>query len=645
MVKTKGFGSTVCILLFFQAACCQVKLPALISDGMVLQRDTELKIWGWAAPGENVTVQFNQKMYRSTTGTDGKWAVTFPSIKAGGPYTIDIEASNHITLKDILFGDVWICSGQSNMALSMERVKERYAAVIAQSDNPSIRHFFLQTRYDFNAPQQDIPSGRWESANPESLLRFSATGYFFAKSLFEKYQVPIGLINASVGGSPVEAWLSEQALQQFPEHLQTARTFKNNSYLENIRKEESAVSNAWYNRVKQEDKGFTSTKPWYAPDYDASSWSTMQLPGYWDEQDLKDLNGVVWFKKEIDIPADMTGKPAKLLLGRIVDRDSVYINGIFAGTTGYQYPPRRYDLPANLLKPGKNSIVVRVINSSGRGGFITDKPYQLTAGGQTIDLKGEWQYNVGAILDPLPATTFFQYKPGGLFNGMIAPLLKYPIKGVIWYQGESNTEKPSEYQELFAALIKDWRQHWGQGNFPFLYVQLANYMESKDQPAESNWAELREAQLKTLAVPNTGMAVTIDLGEWNDLHPLNKEDVGKRLARVAREVAYDDKKITSMGPIYQSMKVESNKIILYFSCIGSGLTIKDGTELKHFAIAGTDNKFVWAKAKIKGNKVIVWSDEVSNPVAVRYAWADNPTGANLYNKEGLPASPFKAEIH
>jgi sialate O-acetylesterase len=272
-----------------------------------------------------------------------------------------------------------------------------------------------------------------------------------------------------------------------------------------------------------------------------------------------------------------------------------------------------------------------------------DKPYQLTTATDTIELKGNWKYKVGAVMPALPAATFVRWKPGGLYNAMIAPLLNYSIKGVIWYQGEANTNKATEYQKLFPALIKDWRQQWKQGDFPFLYVQLPNFMETKSQPSESEWAQLRESQLKTLSIPNTGMAITIDLGEWNDIHPSNKEDVGKRLALVAESVAYKEKNIVYSGPLYQSMKIENNRIILSFTNVGSGLTAKGNTELKYFSIAGTDKKFVRAKAIIQNNKVIVWNDAVKDPVVVRYAWADNPEGANLYNKEGLPASPFTTD--
>jgi len=274
---------------------------------------------------------------------------------------------------------------------------------------------------------------------------------------------------------------------------------------------------------------------------------------------------------------------------------------------------------------------------------LKDKPYKLVAGGQEIDLTGEWQYKLGAVMEPLLPPTFIRWKPLGLYNGMIVPLLNYRIKGVIWYQGEANTRNPFEYRQLFPAMINNWREKWNQGDFPFLYVQLANFMPASPQPSESNWAELREAQLKTLSVPNTGMAIAVDIGEWNDIHPLNKEDVGRRLALAAQKVAYGDNQVVYSGPIYQSMKIKGNKIIISFTNVGSGLIAKGGGELKHFAIADADKKFVWAKAKIQGNKVVVWNDAISNPVAVRYAWANNPEGANLYNKEGLPTSPFRTD--
>jgi sialate O-acetylesterase len=369
----------------------------------------------------------------------------------------------------------------------------------------------------------------------------------------------------------------------------------------------------------------------------------MNVPGYWASTPLGLVNGVVWFRREIYLPAKIAGKRAMLILGRIVDADSVFINGTFVGTTGYQYPPRRYNIPKNLLKESKNTISVRIISNSGVGGFVPDKLYAIVCEGDTVDLAGKWQYKLGAEMEPLGGQTFVRWKPVGLYNAMIAPLLNFNIKGVLWYQGESNAEKPLEYRKLLPTLITDWRTHWKQGNFPFIIVQLPNFMEQKNLPAESNWALFRESQLKALSVSNTGLVVAIDLGEWNDIHPLKKKDIGIRLALQTEKLACGDKKVVSSGPIYSSMKVSGNRIVLTFNSIGSGLVAKNGDKLKYFAIAGPDKKFVWAEAEIQQDKVIVWSNEISNPVAERYAWADDPDGANLYNKDGLPSSPFRTD--
>jgi sialate O-acetylesterase len=639
----KNFRSvlSLSLVLIVHQAFGQVKLPRLVSDGMVLQQNTNVKIWGWAAAEEKVSLGFEGKSYSTAANKDGKWSVELAPLKAGGPYTMEITASNHITLKNIMVGEVWLCSGQSNMELSMASVSPIYETEIANSDNPNIRQFIVPQKYDFNKPLDDLAQGTWQTANPQSILKFSAVAYFFSKELYEKYHVPVGVINASLGGSPAESWISEGALKKFPKYYEEAQQFKDSLLIKQIEQKDETRTNAWYAKLQEDDLGYKdSHNPWYKSDINTSDWSTMQLPGYWFKGKLGPVNGVVWFRKDITVPASMVGKPVKLNMGRIVDADSVFVNGVFVGTTSYQYPQRRYVIPYNVLKEGKNTIVVRVISNIGNGGFVEDKPYELVAGNQKINLKGEWKYKLGAKMNPLEGPTFIRWKPVGLYNAMIAPLLNYTIKGVVWYQGESNTDRAAEYSDLLTTLINDWRAHWNEGNFPFLIVQLPNFMEAKKEPSESDWALLREAQLKTLSVPNTGLAVAIDLGEWNDIHPLDKKDVGKRLVLAAQKIAYGDNKVVYSGPIYKSMKIEGNKIILSFTNIGSGLVAKGG-ELKQFAIAGNDDHFVWAKATIEKDKVVVWSDNVPNPVAVRYAWADNPEGANLYNAEGLPASPFR----
>ena len=644
-IRTLGLALCCYVLFICQAAFCNVRLPRLISDGMVLQRDAAVKIWGWADKGEKVTIDFNGKTYNTAVDPDGKWMVTLSPSKAGGPYDMEIKGDNNITLKNILIGDVWLCSGQSNMELDMETLKDKYPQEIAGSGNDSIRQFEVPDKYYFDAPRDYVESGSWQPANPKTVLRFTAVGYFFAKELNHKYHVPIGLINASLGGSPIQSWMSEDTLKAFPEDFATLQKYKDPDYIKQVEDKDKAAGDAWYGRINNEDKGLSlGEKPWFDPACDVSQWKTMNVPGFWADGPLGNVKGVVWFRKDIDVPASMAGKPARLWLGRIVDSDETYLNGEKIGTTGYEWPARKYDVPAGFLKEGKNTIVIRIINcnSWARGGFVPEKPYELVGAGQTIDLKGPWKYKLGATSDPIQPKTFIQWQPVGLFNGEIAPLLNYRIKGVIWYQGEANTRKPSAYQKLFPAMVADWRKRWGEGNFPFLYVQLASFMTPKDQPSESSWAELRESQLKCLSVPNTAMVVTTDIGEAADIHPQNKLDVGKRLALAAENLAYGDKDVVYSGPIYKSMKVDSNKIILTFTDVDGGLTARGG-ELKYFAIAGPDKKFVWAKAKIEGDKIIVSSDKVANPVAVRYAWADNPDIANLYNKAGLPASPFRTD--
>ena len=620
----------------------QVRLPKLISDGMVLQRNIEVKIWGWASAGEKISIQFITSTYSANTDNKGNWAVVLPKMQAGGPYEMQISASNSITIHDIMIGDVWVCSGQSNMELPMRRVSWNYPGEIEGSDNKYIRQFLVPDKYNFNNPQDDLLDGSWKSANPENTPDFSAAAYFFAKEIYNKYKVPVGLINSSLGGSPVESWISGDSLKKFPKYYYEAQMYKDNSLIKKIEDADNTRIHDWYTVLRQNDEGYKDPQHvWYDPSLNDSDWATMNVPGYWANTQLGSKNGVVWFRKKIDVPSSMAGKSANLILGRIVDADSAFVNGVFVGTVSYQYPPRRYDVPAGILMEGENTIVVRVISNSGEGGFVLDKQYTIISEDTSINLEGEWKYKLGTEMPPLASQTFIRWKPIGLYNAMIAPLLNYKIKGVIWYQGESNAGRPGEYFNLFSTMINDWRSKWGEGNFPFLFVQLPNFMEAKPQPSESNWALLREAQLKTLSLPNTGMAVTIDIGEWNDIHPLDKKDVGKRLFLAAEKVAYGDNAVVYSGPIYKSMKIECKKIILSFDNVDGGLISKDGDNLNSFAIAGADKKFVWANAKIENNKVVVWNDEVENPMAVRYAWADNPEGANLYNKNGLPASPFR----
>lgn len=623
----------------------EVKLPKLISDGMVLQRQSDVKIWGWAGTNEKIAVQFIGKTYQTEADASGKWNIVLPPLKAGGPYDMTITGKNTIVIKNILVGDVWLCSGQSNMELTMKRVSPRYPEEIKNAGNKFIRYFAVPKTYNFQGPQSKLKSGKWISPNPSNILGFSAVSYFFAKALYDSLQVPVGVINSALGGSPVEAWIDIKTLKKFPKYYHEALRFRSQNLRDSIEKADQERSHKWYSELQSKDLGYRNpSQTWRNPELNTSGWKTTNLPGYWANTSLGDVNGVVWFRKKIDVPASMANQPAKLLMGRIVDADSVFVNGTFVGTTSYQYPPRRYEIPAHVLKAGENTIVARIISNAGRGGFVPDKPYQISNGKTTIDLKGPWQYRLGAKMAPLAGPTFIRWKPTGLYNAMIAPLENYRIKGAVWYQGESNADRPVEYRYLLKDMIASWRHHWNEGNFPFLVVQLPNYMKAVSEPSESNWALLRESQMKALSLPNTGLAVTIDLGEWNDIHPLDKKDVGNRLVWLAQKVAYGKTHSKYLSPLYQSMKVEGNRIVITFDQVGDGLTVNGGGELKQFAVAGMDKHFVWAKAKIIGkNKVAVYSNKIEHPVAVRYAWADNPEGVNLYTKEGLPAAPFRTD--
>ncbi len=620
-------------------AYTQVQLPKLISDSMILQRDAKLNIWGWASPNEKVSVLFNKKTYKTKADKTGNWCVVLPPMKSGGPYTMTLTGKNKITIKGILIGDVWFCSGQSNMVHQMNIHDVTYAKDIAEANYPAIRQFLVPTVANLQEPKNDLSNGQWKGAIGDNVRPFSAVAYFFAKKIYDKYKIPIGIINASVGGTPVEAWTSEEGLKDFSTILQTIEKNKDTAYVNGINRNAAAINKP----QPQNDLGLLSETKWFDEKYIASGWRNINIPGYWEDQGVKDLNGIVWYRKEINIPASMAGKAAKVWLGRIVDADELYINGTKISNTTYMYPQRRYSVPANVLKEGKNNFVIRVTNNNGKGGFVPDKPYCIFAGNDTVDLKGTWQYKVGQVFEPqqqFARSINTQNEPAALYNGMVSPLIHYAVKGILWYQGESNTSRPDEYAKLLPALIADWRNKWNS-NLPFIYAQLPGFMEYNYLPSESNWAALREAQRKALSVPHTAMTVNIDLGEWNDIHPDNKKDVGERMALAALKIAYGEDVVYS-GPLFQSATIEENKIIISFTNIGSGLITNDGEAPQEFAIAGEDKKFIWAKTVIKDNKVIVWNDAIKRPKYVRYAWADNPVNPNVYNKEKLPALPFEA---
>ncbi|MDH7911721.1 sialate O-acetylesterase [Winogradskyella sp. SYSU M77433] len=635
---------TFCLFVIFSSSG-QVKLPTIFQDGMVLQRHTNIKVWGWASPGEKVRVKFNGKSKTTKTSRDGSWSIELPKMKAGGPFTLKVSGTNEIILNDVLIGDVWLCSGQSNMVHQLDIHDVTYADEIKNVNYSEIRHFKIPTNTDLNGPIKDLDGGKWQKAIGEEVRPFSAVAYFFAKKIYEKYNVPIGLINASVGGTPIEAWISEDGYKNFPKFLEVIERNKDTSYVNSL----NGNHNNTISSPLSKDKGLIRETPWYSLDFEPKNWRRINIPGYWEDQGVRDLNGVVWYRREIQLPQSMTGEEAEVFLGRIVNADELYINGKKIAQTTYQYPQRRYNVPKDVLKEGENLFVIRVTNYGGKGGFVPDKPYKIFNERDTVDLKGYWEYKVGEVFPPRDRSSFAgprrinpQNEPTALYNAMVAPYLEYPITGVLWYQGESNAGRPEEYAELLPALIKDWRAKFTNVELPFIYAQLPNFGDVDYLPTESGWAKLRESQLKSLVVPNTAMTVNIELGEWNDIHPDNKKDVGERMALAAQKLAYKED-IVHSGPLYKSHIIQKDKVIISFLNIGGGLITDDGEELSEFAIAGEDGEYVWANAKIVDNKVVVWSDTVPHPKYVKYAWSDNPDNPNLYNKEGLPASPFRIE--
>lgn len=642
MISKSKKWATLLLLLLAGSLTAQVKVPTYFSNNMVLQKGMAIPVWGWATPGEKVTVTIDQSSMSTTADKEGKWNVKLPAMNYGGPYQLTIQGKTNLSFENVMIGEVWVCSGQSNMEFQLITSKNGEAEVAA-SNYPNIRLFTVKKTIS-HQQQEKLQDGEWSQCSPATSSNFSAVGYFFGRELHQKLNVAIGLINSSWGGTIAETWTSEQTIGQNPDFTNQLAQLKK----VNLDDYAKSVENEVKQRVGETssiDKGMKNGQAlWAAPAYNDAAWKTMELPGYIESNGLQGVDGIVWFRKEITLSADEAKQKSTLYLAKINDSDSTYINGTLIGSTRLQAEKSRvYSIDASLLKPGKNIITVRIEDIGGMGGvYGNPATLYLQSGDHNISLVGSWKYKVGivkfnAVLSPNSYPTL-------LYNAMIHPLVPFAIKGAIWYQGESNAERAKQYRRVFPDLIKDWRAHWNQGDFPFLFVQLANFKKQDSIPVESDWAELREAQTMTLALPNTGMAVTTDVGEALDIHPKNKQTVGLRLALAGLKVAYQ-KDIVYTGPVYQSMNVEGNKVTLTFDQIGSGIKIKDKYGyLKGFAIAGEDHQFHWATGKITGvNTLQISSSEVQHPVAVRYAWSNNPEDANLYNSADLPASSFRTD--
>ncbi len=642
----------LCGALLSLDAVAKVRLPRLVSDGMVLQRDVPIKVWGFADAGEQVNLSFRGVELQTKADNAGRWQVELPIQEAGGPFTMQI---NEIELKDILVGDVWLCSGQSNMELQVVRVMDMYRKEILSYENPMIRHFKVPTIYAFDGPKEDIPAGEWRACTQEHVMQFSALAYFFARRLYETTRVPIGLLNVSVGGSRVESWISEEGLKPYPQFYNTLGLHKSKEYVEMIEKSDRMRSMLWHKRLNEVDEGVGK---WHADKVDVSDWDTFDLfSREWamgfngrpvnDEEHpsvhrpITPINGSMWLRKEFDLGELRADRASTLRMGCMVDADSVFVNGQFVGWTSYQYPPRIYRIPAGLLREKGNTIAVRLISQGGMSHVVPDKPYKIVQGDKELSLLGEWYFKRGAVMPALRGEAFFRWEPAALHNAMLAPTFNYAVKGALWYQGESNTGNAALYAQTFKTLVEEWRTKYQNPTLPVISVQLPGFMEVYDYPTDGGWAQLREVQRRSVEeIPYSAMAVAIDCGEWNDIHPLNKQTIADRMVAAARVLAYGEQ-IPYEGPSVERVVKSGDELIVHFTKRG-GKPV-DMADVKWCAVAGEDGRFEWAEAKVEKGRLVLKS-RVENPVKVRYAWADNPEGAALKNKHGFPASPFEVEI-
>lgn len=652
MKKTISFAI---LLTISWTAFAEVKLPALFSDNMVLQQNFDAPVWGWADPGEKVSVKGSWQLLGGSSATadkNGKWNLTIKTPKASGPFTLTVKGKNVVKINNVLIGEVWICSGQSNMQMNVSPGRPwhkgafNYPNEIAAANFPDIRMFTVK-QATAQEPKSDC-EGSWAICSPETVGSFSAAGYFFAHELHKELGIGFGMIHTSWGGTPAEAWTSAEYLMQLPDYAAFFEKMQNTDSEQAKEEYEKALVD-WWKDLEAADIGKRQTpEGWQNSQLDDADWKIMSLPKLWEE-DLPELDGSVWFRKAIDIPASWTGKDLTLELAAIDDMDITWFNGTEVGaheTLGYYNTPRKYNVPASVVKTGQNVIAVRVVDNTGAGGIFGEAEFKIRPAdksSEAITLAGDWKFKVGLDLKDLrgmPLSSRLaknQNTPTMLYNAMIAPLIPYSVKGAIWYQGESNTGRAYQYRSLFPKMIECWRNDWAQGDFPFYFTQIAPF----NYGTEYICPELQEAQLMTLSVPNTGMAVTMDIGNIYDIHPRNKQLVGKRLALWALAKDYCRKDLVYSGPLYSSMQKQGDKIRIFFDHTGSGL-VHMGGPVSHLTIAGKDKVFVKANSEIENNTLVVSSPEVKEPVAVRYAWS-NTAVPNLFNFEGLPASPFRTD--
>jgi sialate O-acetylesterase len=643
MMKNLKLSIVALILLFtagqISTSFAEVKPAKIFSSNMVLQQGIENTIWGWADKNEKITISINGKEVKTHADKEGKWAANLPSMEYGGPYTMTISGKNQVQFTNVMIGEVWVCSGQSNMEFPVSGVinaKEE----IANADFPKIRLFTVPKKVS-QKPVADLEAGEWVVCSPASVAEFSAVGYFFGRKIHKDLDVAVGLINTSWGGTVAETWISSETIKKDSDFVESWNELQK-ADLANYETSLKERINSVIVGLPNKDNGLELN--YNKATFDDSNWKTIRAPKLWEEQGYRGFNGIAWYRKSIILDKNQAESGIVLSLGKIDDYDVCWVNGVEVGKTNLYTIDRIYKVPATILKEGENIIVLKIIDEGGGGGLYSPaKDVYLTSGDRKISLAGDWKIKFTEVMPEINALNPNDY-PTLLYNGMVSPIVPYGIKGAIWYQGESNAEKAKQYQRVFPNLITDWRNHWQIGDFPFFWVQLANFKEPVENPSESTWAELREAQTMTLKLPNTGMASAIDIGDAIDIHPKNKQDVGKRLALNALKVAYR-KDILCAGPTYQSMKTDGSKVNVSFSNTGSGLKVNNKYGyINGFSLAGADGKFFWAEGTLlNNNTVVLHSKDVQAPVAVRYGWADNPDDLNLYNSEGLPAIPFRTD--
>ena len=627
------------LLVIGNQAQSQVTVAKIFSDNMVLQRNGLIPVWGTAKANDKITILFHNQTKLTKADKSGNWIIRLDNELAGGPYNLIIKGKQTIEIKNVLVGEVWLCSGQSNMEWS---VGQSYNAKneIADAENyPNIRHIKIEKTIN-SIPNKDLKNSNWTVCNAANVPDYTGIGFFFAKELYNKLHVPIGIINSSWGGTNIETWISRDAFESSPEFkemitnmpkvsLDSLSKLKGSDITKRIEKlQDSKLDNPYTNAFKNLS-------------YNDLKWPELNEPEVWDQQSLGDFDGVVWLRKTIILTAEDVKTEGILELSKIDDDDETYVNGIKVGATNGWDLRRKYKILVGTLKEGTNVIAVRVVDGGGGGGIYGDsKDLKLTLGIKTISLVGKWKFQVESIKKAVNENSF----PSLCFNSMINPLIPFAYQGVLWYQGESNASRAYQYRKAFPLLINNWRQKWNQPKLPFYFVQLASFTTSGNSNEGCGWAELREAQTQTLQLPNTAMVVSTDLVvNPKDIHPTNKLDVGKRFAALALNNLYNTPTICN-GPSYKSIEMEAQSIIVSFDNIGSGLFTPDKYGyVKGFEIAGNDKKFYFAKAIIKDNKVVLSNEKVTQPIAVHYSWIGDATESNLFNKEGFPAVPFRTD--